>query len=156
MSELQPSPNPPPVPSGQQISIAAGLVLLGLAGAGAWSVSSLGIDPATLVSSFDNAVGFFSRIVPLDFPAVDETVSLVVETLAIVFLATLLSVVLSVPVALAAARPTRMGRGSQWTARTFIVLARAIPDLVLAIVFLRMFGLGRLRASLPWASTRWA
>lgn len=123
-------------------SIAAGVVLLGLVIAGAWSVWSLGINVSTIVGSFDNALGFFSRIVPLDFPSLGESVSLVLETLAIVFLATLLSVVLSVPVALAAARPTRLGRGSQWTARTLIVLARAIPDLVLAIVFLRMFGLG--------------
>lgn len=129
-----------PRPSGN--SAVAVIVLIGLAVAGAWSVWSLGIDIATIASSFDNAVGFFSRIVPLDFPAFGETVSLVVETLAIVFLATLLSVMLSIPVALFAARPTRMGRGSQWTARTLIVLARAIPDLVLAIVFLRMFGLG--------------
>ena len=120
-----------PRPSGN--SAVAVIVLIGLAVAGAWSVWSLGIDIATIASSFDNAVGFFSRIVPLDFPAFGETVSLVVETLAIVFLATLLSVVLSIPVALFAARPTRMGRGSQWTARTLIVLARAIPDLVLAI-----------------------
>lgn len=50
--------------------------------------------------------------------------------------------VLSIPVSLAAARPTSRGPGSQWTARALIVLARAIPDLVLAIIFLRMFGLG--------------
>ncbi|MDN5793440.1 MAG: phosphonate ABC transporter, permease protein PhnE, partial [Brevibacterium aurantiacum] len=97
---------------------------------------------ATIVDSFDNAVNFFARMFPLDFPPVAETLSLVFETLAIVFLATLLSVALSVPVALAAARPTRWGVTSQWVARALTVLARAVPDLVLAIIFLRMFGLG--------------
>ncbi|MDN5585791.1 MAG: phosphonate ABC transporter, permease protein PhnE [Brevibacterium sp.] len=137
-----PAVEAPPRPRPTVGSVAAAAVLLALVLAGAWSVWSLGINVSTIIGSFDNAVGFFARIFPLDFPTVAESVSLVFETLAIVFLATLLSVGLSIPVALAAARPTRMGRGSQWSARTLIVLARAIPDLVLAIVFLRMFGLG--------------
>ena len=137
-----PAVEAPPRPRPTVGSVAAAAALLALVLAGAWSVWSLGINVSTIIGSFDNAVGFFVRIFPLDFPTVAETFSLVFETLAIVFLATLLSVGLSIPVALAAARPTRLGRGSQWSARTLIVLARAIPDLVLAIVFLRMFGLG--------------
>lgn len=137
-----PAPELPRRPRPPVSTIAATAVLAGLALAGAWSVWSLGISVGTILGSVDNAIGFFARIFPLDFPPLGETLSLVFETLAIVFLATLLSVVLSIPVSLAAARPTRMGRGSQWTARALIVLARAIPDLVLAIVFLRMFGLG--------------
>lgn len=129
-----------PRPAGS--SIAATLVMLTLVAGGVWSVGALGIDAATIVDSFDNAVNFFARMFPLDFPPVAETLSLVFETLAIVFLATLLSVALSVPVALAAARPTRWGVTSQWVARALTVLARAVPDLVLAIIFLRMFGLG--------------
>lgn len=123
-------------------TVAAGLVFLGLLVAGAWSLHSLGINVATIADSFGNAVDFGRRMFPLDFPPPGETLSLIGETLAIVFLATLMSVVLSIPVSLAAARPTTRGRFSQGTARTLTVLARAIPDLVLAIIFLRMFGLG--------------
>ncbi|MDO5511753.1 phosphonate ABC transporter, permease protein PhnE [Corynebacterium sp.] len=122
--------------------MAAGTVFVGLLLAGAWSIHSLGINVATIADSFDNAINFARRMFPLDFPPLAETLSLIGETLAIVFLATLLSVVLSIPVSLAAARPTTRGRFSQGTARTLTVLARAIPDLVLAIIFLRMFGLG--------------
>ncbi|MGD7002895.1 phosphonate ABC transporter, permease protein PhnE [Corynebacterium halotolerans] len=122
--------------------VVAVLVLLALVVGGAWSINSLGINLGTIVDSLDNAAAFVGRMFPLDFPPLGETLSLVFETLAIVFLATLLSVILSVPVSLAAARPTRMGTTSQWGARAVTVLCRAIPDLVLAIVFLRMFGLG--------------
>lgn len=145
MTQLSSRPREVPLPQAPAPSInnaAAGLVMAALFAAGAWSIHDLGISPGTIVDSFGNAVDFARRVLPLDFPPFGETVSLVVETLAIVFLATLLSVALSVPVALAAARPTTRGRGSQWTARTLIVLARAVPDLVLAIIFLRMFGLG--------------
>lgn len=141
--QTSPGPvTPPPRPAPQPGTLAAVVVILVLAAAGAWSVSALGISIGTILGSIDNAAAFIRRMFPLDFPPLGETVSLVLETLAIVFLATALSVVLSIPVALAAARPTTRGRLSQGVSRTLIVLARAIPDLVLAIVFLRMFGLG--------------
>ncbi len=132
----------PPRPAPRVGSVAAALVMIVLVVAGVLSVDSLGINLATIARSLDNGVAFIQRMFPLDFPPVAETVSLIFETLAIVFLATFLAVVLSVPLALAAAKATTRGRLSQGTARTLIVLARAVPDLVLAIVFLRMFGLG--------------
>ena len=132
----------PPRPAPRVGPVAAALVMIVLVVAGVWSVDSLGINLATIARSLDNGVAFIQRMFPLDFPPVAETVSLIFETLAIVFLATFLAVVLSVPLALAAAKATTRGRLSQGTARTLIVLARAVPDLVLAIVFLRMFGLG--------------
>lgn len=137
--------SPAPAPNRPGPSLAgttAGVVILSLVIAGVWSVGALGIDVATLIRSMDNAVNFLGRMFPLDFPPLGETVGLILETLSIVFLATLLSVVLSVPLSLAAATATTRGRFSRGTARALIVLARAIPDLVLAIVFLRMFGLG--------------
>lgn len=118
------------------------LVMLLLLVIGAWSTHSIGINIATLADSADNAVNFMSRMFPLDFPPVDELVSMIAETLGIVFLATFLSVILSIPVALWAARPTTSSKAGRSFARGLIILARAIPDLVLAIIFLRMFGLG--------------
>lgn len=133
----------PTIPPRQSVNnIAASIVLFLLLVAGVWSIQSLGINPTTLINSIDNAVNFLGRMFPLDFPPLGETVGLIVETLSIVFLATFLSVVLSLPISLLAARPTTRGRFSRGGARTVIVLARAIPDLVLAIMFMRIFGLG--------------
>ncbi|AWB84484.1 phosphonate ABC transporter, permease protein PhnE [Corynebacterium liangguodongii] len=123
-------------------TVAASIVGVLLVVGGIWSVISIGIEPAVIARSFDNAVAFARRMFPLDFPPLGETLSLIAETLAIVFLSTLLAVILSIPVALTSATPTTSGRGAQATGRALTVLARAIPDLVLAIVFLRMFGLG--------------
>ncbi|WP_084342879.1 phosphonate ABC transporter, permease protein PhnE, partial [Janibacter corallicola] len=129
-------------PAPRPRSVAATFAILGLLAAGLWSVISLRINVATIIDSVDNAARFAERMFPLDFPTVGQTTGMVLETLAIVVLATALSVVLSVPLAIAAARATTRGRVSQSVARTVIVLARAVPDLVLAIVFLRLFGLG--------------
>src|SRR5690606_4894168 len=46
------------------------------------------------------------------------------------------------PIALLAASSTTPGRWTGPAARGFIVVMRAIPDLVLAIIFFRIFGLG--------------
>lgn len=123
-------------------TVAAALTGIGFIAAGIWSVSEIGINPSVLAASVDNALNFVERMFPLDFPPLEETASLVGETLAIVALSTLLAVLLSIPVSIISARPTSPNRAAQLTGRGLTVLARAIPDLVLAILFLRVFGLG--------------
>jgi len=129
-----------PRPSVNQIATSTIMVVLLIASI--WSVVSLGIDPTSMAQSLDNAQRFVGRMFPLSFPPLGDLVSLVLETLAIVLLATVLAVVLSLPVALFAAWNTTTGRFARGTARAIIVLARAVPDLVLAIFFFRVFGLG--------------
>jgi len=119
-------------------------VLLALLGAAVWSVGSLRLNVATLLDSASNATDFLSRTLPLDFPPVAEVLALCAQTLAIVLLATLLAVVISVPVAVLAAGNTAPGPAARYGARGLIVVARAVPDVVLAIVFFRLFGLGAL------------
>lgn len=131
-----------PAPSGR--SITATIILLGLLAAAIWSMIDLRINVASLADSWSNAVDFAERVFPLDWPPLGEMVELVVTTLSIVTLATALSVVLSVPVAVFAAYNTTTGAVSRGAARVLIVVARAVPDLILAIVFFRIFGLGAL------------
>lgn len=120
------------------------MVLLLLLAAAVWSVIDLRINIATIVDSVHHAVEFVSRVFPLDFPPVGEIVAMSVQTLAIVFIATLLAVALSIPFAVLAARNTTPSSTSRYTARTIIVIARAVPDLILAVIFFRIFGLGAL------------
>lgn len=138
------SPSLPKRPAPQLNTVAVTLTCFALLAFGVWSLIDLRINIASLIDSVDNAVDFVSRTVPLDFPPIGETAQLVGETLAIVFLATLLSVVLSVPTAIFAAYMTTTGPLARGSYRAFIVLMRAIPDLILAIVFFRLFGLGAL------------
>jgi phosphonate transport system permease protein len=121
---------------------AATLVLLTLLGAALWSVGELGLNVATLVDSAANAADFLSRTVPLDLPPVAEVLALCGETLAVVVCGTLLAVLLSVPIAVLAARNTSPAPAARYGARGLVVVARAVPDVVLAIVFFRLFGLG--------------
>ncbi|MBJ7321673.1 MAG: phosphonate ABC transporter, permease protein PhnE [Rhodococcus sp.] len=131
---------PPPKPN----SIAVAVTLLLLFCAAVWSTVELRINLATITDSISNATNFIARMFPLDFPPVEELAALIFETLAIVVLATVLAVLISIPVALYAAWNTTSGKYSRGGARLIIVLMRAVPDLILAIVFLRIFGLGAL------------
>src|ERR1700741_716321 len=121
---------------------AARLLIVVLLGLAIWSVADLRINLATFVDSFHNAADFATRMLPLRFPPMGELLQLCGTTLAIVVCATLLSVLLSVPLAVLAARNTCNHRPTRLAARALIVLARAIPDVVLAIALFRVFGLG--------------
>lgn len=120
----------------------AWLVIVALALVGCWAVVDLRINTATFIDSGRNALDFAARMLPLDFPGIPELLELCGQTLAIVVAATVLSVVISVPLAILAAANTAPSTGARFGARTTIVVVRAIPDVVLAIVFLRIFGLG--------------
>ncbi|GAA0921257.1 phosphonate ABC transporter, permease protein PhnE [Streptomyces rhizosphaericus] len=122
--------------------LGAAMALLLCVGGGVWAFIALRLNIATLMDSADNAVAFLSRALPLDFPPIGELLSLIWQTLAIVVSATVLSVVLSVPLALLAARNTTPGTAARAAARGVIVLCRAVPEVVFAIAAFRVFGLG--------------
>lgn len=130
--------------SPSRTGVAAALVLVALLGGAVWSIAALRLNLATLLDSVGNAADFLSRTVPLDFPPVGEVLLLCGQTLAIVVCATLLAVLISVPVAVLAAGNTAPNAVARYGARGLVVVARAVPDVVLAIVFFRLFGLGAL------------
>ena len=135
---------PATVPPPSRTGTAATLVLLALLAAAVWSVAELRLNVASLIDSAGNAADFLSRTVPLDFPPLGDILALCGQTIAIVVCATLVAVIVSVPVAVLAARNTTPTPGARYGARALIVIARAVPDVVLAIVFFRLFGLGAL------------
>lgn len=131
---------PAPRPTTVLAAVLMGLLFI----ASIWSVIDLRINIASIIDSWENGARFLSRMFPLDFPPLAQLLGLIGVTLAIVILATALSVVLSVPLALLAASNTTPSPRVRAVARGLIVLTRAIPDLILAIFFLRVFNLGAL------------
>lgn len=131
-----------PRPSTNRIAACSALLLV--LAAAIWSVAALEINVASMVRSLDNAGRFVQRMFPLEFPPLGELLVMTGQTLAIVVLATVLAVVLSLPVAIFAASNTTSGPVMRGAARTIIVVCRAVPDLIFAIVLFRIFGLGAL------------
>ncbi len=97
-----------------------------------------------MIASWGNAERFFARVGALSFPEPAELAWLIALTLGLVLTGTLLAAALSVPIAYLAASNTTPGNGWRAAARFAGVLARAVPDVVLAMVFVLMFSLGAL------------
>lgn len=128
---------PPPIRT-----VLAAIALITLVAVGIWSIIDLRINIATLIDSYTSATQFVGRVWPLEFPSLAEVASQVGTTLSIVLLATLLSVLLSLPLGFATAANTKRTEFGRMFARGTIVGARVVPDVVMAIVLVRFFGLG--------------
>ncbi|GAA4055519.1 phosphonate ABC transporter, permease protein PhnE [Actinomadura miaoliensis] len=145
-----PGPGPLRPPLGARAVVAAGLL------AAAVTVTCvtfwwIGLSPLTLAAGLGDTRRLLERMLPPEFPAAGDIVSLIVETLLIAVAGTGLAALASVPLAFAAAH-TRPGRGlARPVARLVIVLTRAVPTLVFAILFVRAFGLGPLAGALAVA-----
>jgi len=124
--------------------IAGALTLLALLIASAVALGGVGIDPAAMVASWSNAERFFARVGGLSFPDPGQLLYFTGLTLGLVICGTLLAAVVSVPIAYLAAANTTPGNGWRAAARFVGVLTRAVPDVVLAMVFVLIFSLGTL------------
>lgn len=114
--------------------LAAGTVL---------SLIVLEIDLWSLFTWVGPAVEVFTRMLPPDFGALgSELYTAAAQTVAIGVVATAIGIVLSVPVGVLAARNVSPHGSVYWLARGWILLVRAVPELILAVVFVAAVGLG--------------
>ncbi|PPI20203.1 phosphonate ABC transporter, permease protein PhnE [Rathayibacter sp. AY1B5] len=133
-----------PKPKRSPERIAAVLTLLALAGLAIAALIEIDISVPRMLQSLSNAERFFGRVGAITFPEPAELIALTAQTLGLVLTGTVLAAMLSVPLAYLAASNTTPGNAARATARFLGVLARAIPDVVLAMVFVLMFSLGSL------------
>ncbi|MEZ3160610.1 ABC transporter permease subunit [Microbacterium sp. BWT-B31] len=124
--------------------IAAGLTLLALLGLAIAALVEVDISIPQMLASWSNAENFLARVGGLRLPEPAELAWQIALTVGLVLTGTLLAAVISVPVAYLAASNTTPGAGWRAAARFFGVLTRALPDVVLAMVFVLMFSLGAL------------
>ncbi|TFD83983.1 phosphonate ABC transporter, permease protein PhnE [Cryobacterium lactosi] len=133
-----------PRPRREPERIAAVLTLGALVILAIGSLVDIDISLPRMLQSWSNAERFFERVGAVTFPETGELLTLTAQTLGLVLTGTLLAAVLSVPLAYLAASNTSPGRTWRVVARFLGVLARAVPDVVLAMVFVLMFSLGSL------------
>ena len=105
---------------------------------------SIDISIPQMVASWGNAQNFFERVGVISFPEPGELLYLTGLTVGLVLCGTLFAAAFSVPLAYLAAANTSPGRGWMVAGRFVGVLCRAVPDVVLAMVFVLMFSLGSL------------
>ncbi|WP_144754485.1 PhnE/PtxC family ABC transporter permease [Curtobacterium pusillum] len=124
--------------------IAAGLTLVVLGVLACVALARIDISVPNMIASWANAQHFFARVGTVRFPELPVLLQQTALTVGLVLLGTLLAAVLSVPIAYLAAANTSPGRGWIAAARFVSVLTRAVPDVVLAMVFVLLFTIGPL------------
>lgn len=115
---------------------------------GVWWID---IRPEALASGFGDIARLLERMLPPETGSVPGLLSSALETLWIAIAGTGVATVISVFLAAAAARTFTGPRVVQWGARLIIVVTRAVPSLVFALIFVRIFGLGPLAGGLAIA-----
>ena len=120
----------------------------------AWAVAGLNIDPQRALAGFGRAWDLLARMVPPNFSRGELLVKGLVESLQMALAATLLGIVFSIPLGIAAARnlsPAPL----YFAARGFIVVGRTFHEVVIAIFFVKLFGFGPVAGwlTLAFAST---
>jgi len=109
-----------------------------------WAIMGLDVHWPFLLDAPVQVVDLAGRMMPPAWSFTDDVIPPMIETINIATLGTIMACVLSVPVALMAARNTTINRVTLWIARVIVVTSRSVNELVWAIIFAAIFGPGPL------------
>jgi phosphonate transport system permease protein len=108
-----------------------------------YSFWSTGVTPWRLFGSFGDVITVGFQLVPRDMTWWNSAIfSGIVETLAIGIAATTLGLLVSIPLAFLCARNVAPAKAVYYFGRTLLVVIRALPDLIIAVLFVAAVGLG--------------
>jgi len=148
-------------PRPKAATVVSVVTLLALLVLGVWSFGGLGFSLASIIDSLDNIPQFIARTVPFAWPGwhydrasatlvsdgwapVGEFVGAIFMTLGIVIAGTFLAFLVSIPIAYGAARNTTPNPTVMVVCRALGIIARAIPAVAFASIFVFLFALGPL------------
>ena len=142
-----------PMPGGpspaRQIGTIAAVVLIAALFVQAWIVVQA--RPQDLVTGAHGMADIISRALPPAFDQFKPTLLPVLETIDLAIFGTVFGVVLAFPLAILAARNLTPAKPLYYAARAVIGVARAVPDLVWALLFVTAVGLGPFPGALALA-----
>lgn len=108
-----------------------------------YSFWSTQVSPARLLSSFGDIFVVATRLVPRSFDWFTPVIMRgMIETFAIAIAATTIGLLISFPLAFLCARNVAPARWVYYFGRTLLVTTRALPDLIIAVLFVSAVGLG--------------
>ena len=110
-----------------------------------WSVKTIEVIPEFLYDAPEQTVDLFRRMWPFDWPYWNKMVAeALVETFHTATLGTIIALLLSVPVALMAARNVTQSTALNLVAKFILVSSRSVNSLIWALLFVAIFGPGAL------------
>ncbi len=112
-----------------------------------WSIGSLEVDWPRIAQGFDRAGNLFGRMFPPDFSRWELLLKGIGESVQMAFAASFFGMVLAVPIGLCAAR-NLAPKPIYLAARGIIVITRTFHEVIIAIIFVKIFGFGPLAGML--------
>ena len=109
-----------------------------------WAWNRVGLSASILTEGRSEMAALLRRMLPPHYTTVGRWTRLAVETFAMAILGTSIATAISFPLAFQAAHNTTLHPLARRAARSIITMARAIPDLVFAIIFVGAIGIGPL------------
>ena len=116
-------------------------VWLGAAAYLVWALSSIPIDPNRIIEGLPRAARIFGGGFPPNFERSELLFSGFLESIQIALIATFVGVLLSVPLAVLAARNV-VPRAVYLLGRAIIIVARSFHPVIVAIIFVKAVGFG--------------
>ncbi|BAC12556.1 alkylphosphonate ABC tranporter permease [Oceanobacillus iheyensis HTE831] len=99
-----------------------------------------------MTSGFGNALSNMGQVIEKFFPpnpsVIMPILPAIIETIQMAIIATTVAALFTVPLSLLAARNITTVKPLYYISRTFLNILRTIPDLVLAVIFVGLFGIG--------------
>jgi phosphonate transport system permease protein len=135
-------------PVGRATTWAIPLAYLAATVFGVWWID---IRPDALAAGLGDIARLLERMLPPETGSVPGLLSSALETLWIAIAGTGVATIVSLFLAAAAASTFTGPRVVRWAAQLIIVVTRAVPSLVFALIFVRIFGLGPLAGGLAIA-----
>jgi len=126
------------------------IFMAGVAAYFVWSLSTLNINVARMLAGIPRAWDILARMIPPDFSRQQLLINGMLESVQMALAATLVGALLSVPLAIAAAR-NLAPRPVYLAARGFIVVGRTFHEIIIAIFFVKLFGFGAVAGLLTLA-----
>lgn len=142
-SPPSPTGTPPVPPRFRRPSLLTLIVVLIVGGllAHGWT-QGVGVQPDSLATGVFRLGDFLSAAVPPDTHRLGPILEALLVTVEMALLGTIIGVVLSLPLAVLAARNTTPHRSLYAVSRGIITVSRTIPDLVWGLIFVIAVGLG--------------
>ena len=128
-----------------------GGVFLVFVAATVWSWLYIKMTFSTLFGGFDDLWNLLQYMFPPRFDQMGQVIDATIETLWMALIGTTASVILSIPLAFGAARNTTPNAAIFAVCRAIITLARAVPTLIIAAIFVLAVGIGPLGGILALA-----
>ena len=112
-----------------------------------WSISYTGFSFGDLIYGLPQIGSLFGQMFPPDWSYISQILNPMLDTIRMAIVGTFIGSIIAVPIALLCAKNISRSKWIALPARFILNIVRTIPDLLLAAIFVAVFGIGQIPGS---------